>query len=948
MCEMRSTASRVCYTPAQLLSLSEQCVGISREPRRLIYSLGIRNKEHVCSLRKSIPVRVTSRNVNRKNINSEHRPRVLIPVRLMPSSRKPRRSKTSFQLSVLLSNLRSIRNKLDEVQLLLSDTMPDVAVFCESWLDNTVPDSYVKLPHYDVIRKDREQHGGGILTYIKNDLKFDLCLCQTNFDLGECKTDVLRFVVYPSRTMVISLYHPYWGNSSCHSLIVDFLLCLVSHGRDCHAISKVVVCGDFNGLSSSVPTINALLGTQSVCNFNTRANAQLDYVLTDSITSFAEPKLMSPVGRSDHSVIFCPSKAQSKPTIRKINFRKKTPDAIARFREKLCQSEFLSEACQECDVTKASNIFLDGLRGLYEHFFPCRVIRLRSDDKKWVKPSLKIMINDRDRAYSRGNSVKYIRLREKVIAHVKQLKNNFLSSAIKTKNPSTLWKTVKEIIGFNKKQDFEIDVNDLANEFSSVFSDRDMADIDVDGFDGLPSSPLTFTQSEIFEVLRTLKKGSPGPDNLPFWVFRDNRDILTPAIHHLCSRSVVSETVPDCLKRAYVTPIPKCSNPTVLDFRPISLLPILAKILEKVVLKKWLHKLVPKLDALQFAFIPRVGQGTVTALTFVMHNILSFLDKPGVVRMLLVDLSKAFDRVPHHLILNKLIGLQAPCELTRWIKSYLTSRSQCVRYNGKKSTWFAAPSGVPQGSVLAPFLFALTINDLRPKHNNSVLVKFADDLCLLHFLRHSNDDKLQEELECITSWTNNNGMKWNVDKTKVMNVQTKRDVSFQRLIDRNSDTEIREVQTVKLLGVNIDQKLSWSDHLEEVLRRIRRRTYVLHALRQTHAPPDILWKVYCALIRSVASYGFPAWCNIAKSKFQRLMQFEKRLCKIFKMQSMNNLSIFCSSISRRLANKALDPDHPLNVIYDVKATRYSTRQNNAHRKVKTNTTRFKNSFIKFA
>jgi len=378
------------------------------------------------------------------------------------------------------------------------------------------------------------------------------------------------------------------------------------------------------------------------------------------------------------------------------------------------------------------------------------------------------------------------------------------------------------------------------------------------------------------------------------------------------------------------------------------LLSILAKILEKLVFKKWLSKLAPEIDKLQFAFVPRSGQGTVSALTYVMHQILSFLDKPGVVRLLMVDLSKAFDLLPHQLILNKLIDLQAPKELVRWIKSYLTSRTQSVRHNEDQSEWYVASSGVPQGSVLSPLLFALTTNDLRPIHKHSVIVKFADDICLLHFLRHSVEDKLQEELENITNWATVNGLKCNATKTKTMDIQTKQNVALSRLVDHDSNIQIKAVSSVKLLGLTIDNQLSWNVHLHEVLGKIRKRTYMLHALKQVHAPPAILWNVYCSLIRSVSTYAFPAWCNINQSKFKQLMQFERRLCKMFSMPCKRDLSDFCCSMARRLAHSALDPQHPLHFIFDFKAARYSARQGNSHRRLQAKTVRFKRSIIKFA
>ena len=154
-----------------------------------------------------------------------------------------------------------------------------------------------------------------------------------------------------------------------------------------------------------------------------------------------------------------------------------------------------------------------------------------------------------------------------------------------------------------------------------------------------------------------------GPDGIPFWLLRDHCDLLAPAVYHICNLSLSTGTVPNCFKKAYVSPVPKCDNPSTADHRPISLLPIISKILERLVLRKWFTDIIQHISPTQFAFVPRIGQGTVTALTYLIHHILSFLDKPGAVRLLLLDYTKAFDKLPHQAIIDALIGFQAPKEL---------------------------------------------------------------------------------------------------------------------------------------------------------------------------------------------------------------------------------------------------------------------------------------------
>ena len=137
--------------------------------------------------------------------------------------------------------------------------------------------------------------------------------------------------------------------------------------------------------------------------------------------------------------------------------------------------------------------------------------------------------------------------------------------------------------------------------------------------------------------------------------------------------------LPNFFKKAFVTPIPKCAHPSISDYRPISLSPVSGKVLEKLVYQQWFLSIIPKIDQRQFVFVPRRGQGTTTALTYLVHHILSFLDIPGCVRVLMIDYSKAFDRLPHSVILNSLVDLNAPKKLVLWIASCLLYTSPSPR-----------------------------------------------------------------------------------------------------------------------------------------------------------------------------------------------------------------------------------------------------------------------------
>ena len=224
-------------------------------------------------------------------------------------------------------------------------------------------------------------------------------------------------------------------------------------------------------------------------------------------------------------------------------------------------------------------------------------------------------------------------------------------------------------------------------------------------------------------------------------------------------------------KVADIIPIPK-SQPVKLDqLRPISLLPVLSKLLEKVVLHIYIDRLTKCYDDSQFAY--RRNSSTVCALVTVHEKIVELLDNPHIsgVRVIAFDMSHAFDCVPHDIVIKRLLNFDFPdcSEFVRWIRNYLANRRQRVRLGDTRSSATAVKSGVPQGSVLGPYIFAIFMSSFTALNPMISVVKYADDVTLIvPVYRNSVDDFsiVNSEIKHFESWCTENRMYINRCKTK--------------------------------------------------------------------------------------------------------------------------------------------------------------------------------------
>ncbi|GAB0100323.1 uncharacterized protein DMENIID0001_163480 [Sergentomyia squamirostris] len=357
-------------------------------------------------------------------------------------------------------------------------------------------------------------------------------------------------------------------------------------------------------------------------------------------------------------------------------------------------------------------------------------------------------------------------------------------------------------------------------------------------------------------------------------------DLTSPEIAKFVNASIMTGTVPEELKLARITPIHKGGNrDDETNYRPISNLPALAKIMEKCVSDQLIDYIMKNniLAECQYGF--RTGSGTHAALFDLLTNVYTLRDSGNIVAVLFVDMQKAFDTMVHLLLLRKLYGYGIKGTPFDWFSSYILGRKQYVESDGVESEHMRTLAGVPQGSKLGPLLFNLYINDVKNCDWRGNVYLYADDLALVVGRRHLKDlwEDLQFNLGLLLDWAGKNKLTVNTSKTKLMLIGADADQLICPLcIDQSKPLEI--VREYKYLGVLLDDKLTWEPQLLWMRRRISALSGVF-GRTSSHMSDEVKRMMYHALVAPILSYGSLVWSAAGVSRLKGLQRSQNQVIK---------------------------------------------------------------------
>ena len=358
--------------------------------------------------------------------------------------------------------------------------------------------------------------------------------------------------------------------------------------------------------------------------------------------------------------------------------------------------------------------------------------------------------------------------------------------------------------------------------------------------------------------------------------------------------SISKGIFPKQFKEAKITPIHK-KGPTqdVSNYRPISILPVLSKILEKHVALNLRNFLEDKklLHENQSGF--RSDHSCETALLNIVDNWINALNNNETVGTLFLDLSKAFDLVNHTILLQKLKLYKVEGHALKWFSSYLSGRSQKVCVNGNLSDPQNITAGVPQGSVLGPLLFIIYINDLpQYSHDKTQVDMFADDTTLSTHSTNKQDiyNNLQSSLDAINTWCEDNSMILNAAKTTSLCMSAsnrKTHMEFENCSLNNQ--QIKHSSWEKLLGVSIDKNLTFQTHIDNILKKCNSQLYLLTRIK-CFLNLDSRKMFYNAYILPHIDYCCTVWGSNTIKYLDKILKFQKRAARLILDKSLDTPS----------------------------------------------------------
>lgn len=813
---------------------------------------------------------------------------------------------------------------------MLSDRPIDILAINESKLDDTISDNEIHISGYESIRSDRSTNGrsgGGVCFFIRSEINYSVrsdLICE---HLESLTVEIKKPRSRPFAVM--TWYRPPDSSIDLFKPFEELIGKLDSENIEYYVLGDLncnMAAPKFDNSTNILSNIAEVYGLDQLITEYTRITDKSSTLIDLIFTNTSDRVVcsgVSHIGISDHSLVYAFRKVSIESTTYKhttLRYRKFKNFNSDHFRNDICQQDWSNiENYSDPNLMWAAwkQLFLECVN---KHA-PLHVKRARASKSPWITPYLKKRMHDRDilklkasRSKDANDWLQFKKCRNLVNNEIKKAKELYYKRALDENegNSRQTWKIVNEL---TSRKTNNCCIKEIKSNGNSIYGPPELADAFNDHFSSIGPklasqiysnngpSHLHYLEgtdkrfelkctdpSRVFSLLSKLcKSKATGLDMISARLLRECADLIADPMCSIFNQSIRSGIFPQEWKCAKVIPLFKEGNHSDLNnYRPISIVPIVAKVFERIIYDQVYGYLTENnlISSQQSGF--RSLHSTVTALLEATNDWAFNIDKGSVNAVVFLDLKKAFDTVDHTILLSKLFEYGIRGNAYEWFRSYLDNRNQQCFVNGSLSNSQILTCGIPQGTILGPLLFILYINDLPNCLSNSVARMYADDT---HLTFASNNietinDVMNHDLSNVNTWLTANKLTLNSSKTEFMLIGSRQrlgtyDTSPKLIIGGDI---IKQVSSVKSLGVHIDENLSWNMHIEKIAKKIASGIGAIKRCRP-FVNRTTLESVFNALVQPYFNYCSEVWGHCNKSLSNKLQKLQNRAARILTFSS---------------------------------------------------------------
>ena len=837
---------------------------------------------------------------------------------------------------IMIQNMGGLvsENSKEKVDLLREYVKEDNIMLMnltETWLDSTIKD-VVEIDGYNIFRGDRnDRKRGGTAIYVHDNIEANLILEMSN---GTC--DMVAVEMPDVQVVNIVIYRPPGTKSQEFNPILSEIQKIFQKLEK--PDPTIILSGDLNfpfvkwkRLSDNSCSYEYKTHTNAttddkqqfeklleICNNQcmlqiieepTREENTLDLVFTNE-TGMVTMIEVNKSKNSDHDIVEISTNYITKEKdnnkeidntedniLKSINFRAKTvnwKNIIGMIEETSWNQEFVSR-----DAIKSGEEFLDIITKSAKENAPMRSKQGKGSkiprERKKLHNRIKMLKREKHRAYSNERKKsferKILETEQKIIESKRseRLENEKQCIDSMKDNPRVFYSFINkqrnrriEIGPFKKDETFIYNGKEISNSLKTEFtsqmnerSNRGNPRLFEDIIEG-DLSDIEFDRKDIEDAIDDLdENSSAGPDGIPAIFLKKTKKAISKPLALLLRKSIDEGKIPEIFKMAYITPIHKGgSKQNPAQYRPVSLTSHIMKVFERVIKKKIMAHLIKNdmFNKSQHGFVP--GRNTQTQLLSHLDDIYETLTEGKRLDTIFLDFAKAFDKVDHEILLEKVKKHKISGKIGKWIKEFLSERKFRVVANGCMSDEGDVLSGVPQGTVLAAILFVIMISDIDEKIKECILRSFADDTRVSKKVICNEDKQLmQEDLNAIYKWAKDNKMQFNAGKfEQIIHGKTK-NTSVEPYKSPSGDP-ITIKNTVKDLGVFSTNDLMFKEHMEKIVNSSKIVMGMLLRTFSTREKEPML-RMFNTYIRSKLEYCCIVWSPVMQKWIYELEKIQK-------------------------------------------------------------------------